>query len=275
MKPDPVLRSFRAMDASFGSVRSTWWGAVVTDARFPAISDVNYARVEVDTDEVRADDIDRALVPALRDAGVERIHHVVSFHPEQTRALLAELSGRGHRLTWDLVMRHEASGSTDPPPTAGTTGRGPSVVELADDDDLWSGVRASMAWFGIEPGDALEQLCEIERTVLFPAGKRWFGVRDASGRPASVGSVTVLDGVAYVDNVATAPSARRRGFGSAVMRHLIAAAYEDGVDDLVLLADPEAEGIVAMYEGLGFRPAGYLAATRGPVPTVEAGTERR
>ena len=160
--PDRFLHFWHHLDLLFDRVEPTWWGAVVTDPRFPAISDANYARVEVDTDDVRADDIDRDLIPALRDAGVDGTHHMVSFHPEQTRTLLAELSGRGHRLTWDLVMDHVGSGSNDAPSVAGSSDRVPSVVELADDADLWSDVRASMGWFGIEQGDALGQLCEID-----------------------------------------------------------------------------------------------------------------
>ncbi|MFN8232070.1 MAG: hypothetical protein U0V56_00825 [Actinomycetota bacterium] len=55
--PDRVLRFWRALDAHFGSVLPTTWGAVVTDGRFPAIWDANYARVDVASDAVTHGDV--------------------------------------------------------------------------------------------------------------------------------------------------------------------------------------------------------------------------
>ena len=99
--PDHVLRFWRALDERFGSVEPVWWGAVVTDARFPMIWDANYARVDVAAPDLRLADIESHLLPALRDAGAP-VMHVVTFHPEEATSLLSELSSRGDRLggTW-------------------------------------------------------------------------------------------------------------------------------------------------------------------------------
>src|SRR5438445_5568686 len=94
---------WQGLDEILGGVRPTWWGAVVTDPRFPRVWDANYARIDVAAAGLRADDIEIELVPALAEAGAA-VMHVVSFHPEENAGLLAELSARGHRLGWDLLM---------------------------------------------------------------------------------------------------------------------------------------------------------------------------
>jgi ribosomal protein S18 acetylase RimI-like enzyme len=256
--PGHVTRFWRALDACFGRVRSTWWGAVVTDDRYPAIWDANYARIDAGVEDLGAADIEDELLPALAAVGTD-VMHVVSFDPDASGPLLAELSTRGHRLTFDLVMD-----------LAGTPAQRTSdaaVEELASGDELWERVAASMALFGVEAPVAVAQLRDIERDVMAPAGKRWFGVRDAGGALVSLGALLVLEGVGYVDNVATFPQARGRGLASAITARIT---HEAGAADVWLLADPDASPTVAMYERLGFRGAGRLAATRGPVP----GTDR-
>lgn len=240
----------------------------MTDARFPSISDANYARIDLASDEITADDIERSLVPALQAAGVTSAFHVVSFHPGANTTLLAQLSARGHRLTWDLVMDHDLAAISDSPRTT-------AVEPLTDTDDLWAHVRASMALFGIDREDALDQLCAIEREVLAPGGKRWFGIRNASGSLDSLGALIVLGEVGYLDNVATFPHARGRGWASAITSHITSVARAEGAAHVCLFADPDADATVRMYERLGFRAAGSLAAVRGPIPTGVADTAPR
>jgi ribosomal protein S18 acetylase RimI-like enzyme len=258
--PDHVIGFWRDLDTLFGTVEPTWWGAVVTDARFPAIWDANYARVDVASEEVRARDLDRALLPALRAAGTDS-YHVVSFHPERTRTLITELTTRGHRLTWDLVMDRPAGPGSLTIGVEGTL----EVEELADGDELWEAVTASLPSFGVDAADAAEQLRSIERDVMLPGGKRWFGLRDDRGAIVSIGAHIVLGDVGYVDNVATVEQARRRGYASAVTAHLVNRAQDAGAHHVCLFADPESAGIVRMYKRIGFRPTGRLAATRGPI----------
>ena len=262
--PDHVLRFWRGLDQLFQRVEPTWWGAVVTDPRFPAVDDVNYARVDLASNEIGARDIDRALLPALRAAGITSPFHLVSFHPEENRALLAELSARGQRLTWDLVMDH--GGLDELIPTSASASALSRVESLTDEDTLWTRVRESMALFGIDRDEAAEQLEAIERRVLHPGGKRWFGVRGPSGSLDALGALIVLEGVGYIDNVATFPHARKRGLASVVTSHMAAIAKEEGTEHVILFADPDAVATVRMYERLGFGPAGYLAAVRGPLP---------
>ena len=255
--PPQVLRFWRALDDRLASVMPTRWGAVVTDGRFPAIWDANYARVDADVEGLTALEIERELLPALSAAGAE-VEHVVAFHPHATPTVLADLSSRGHRLSWDAVMTWEG----DPAERRATA----SVDAVDLDHDGWRDVRASLAGpFGIEDGDPLEQLMRLERDVLAPAGKRWFGVR-VGDRFVSLAALLVLADVAYVDNVATDEAFRGRGYASAVTRLIVAEAQREGVETIFLLADPDEAPTVRLYERLGFGRVGTIGSTRGPIP---------
>lgn len=252
--PDHVLRFWRSLDQCFGRVEPTWWGAVVTDGRFPSVWDANYARVDVAAEDLTLAEVEAPLLPALHEVGAS-VQHIVSFHPEATAPLLQELEDRGHRRTWDLVMD-----LSDEPDDDGRR----RVEVLTDGPELWERVGASLALFGVEGGDALTQLATIEREVLAPGGKRWYGVRDGD-TIVSLGALLLLDDVAYIDNVATFPEARGLGHASAVTTRMIRAARAAGAPHVCLFADPDDRSVVGMYERLGFRATGTLAATRGAV----------
>jgi ribosomal protein S18 acetylase RimI-like enzyme len=184
------------------------------------------------------------------------VQHLVSFHPGATRSLFGELEARGHRLTWDLVMELEAT-------APGDHGRH-RVEELPPGPELWGRVHASLRLFGVD-GPVAEQLTAMERDVLAPGGKRWFGVRGPEGSIDSLGAFLVLDEVGYLDNIATFEGARRRGLASAVTAAVAGAATASGASHVVVLADPADRAVVGMYERLGFRGVGMLASTRGAI----------
>lgn len=248
-------------------VATTSWGAVVTDKRYPDIWDANYARIDTDDEGLRARDVEAELVPALTAVGAH-IVHTVHFRPEGTASLIAELSTRGHQLTWDAVMelRHE-------PPAAADI----HVEELPVDAALWTAVRESLRLFDVVPGPVSDQLMALEADLLEQGLKRWFGVRAEGGSIASMAAVLRLDDVGYIDNVATFPDARGRGFASAITARAALEARSGGADTVALLADPLDQAVVGMYERLGFVEAGRLASTKGPMEVSPggAGTGRR
>lgn len=256
--PHHVHRFWCALDDLFASVEPTTWGAIVTDGRYPRIWDANYARIDVDDARLRAADVESALLPALARAGAD-VMHLVTFHHEAHSALLAELSARGHRLGWDLVMDVEPSRAPSPAPDV-------AVEEIADGEELWARVADTFALFGVDGGEAVTQLRGIERDVLAPGGKRWFGVRGDDGDLVSLAALLLLEGSAYLDNVATFPQARGRGCATALTSRVAAEAAAVGSEHLWLLCDPDDEAVVRMYRRLGFREVGRLASTRGPIP---------
>src|SRR5437870_2629039 len=150
--PEPLHSFWISLDDLVADVLPTPWGAVVTDARFPDVWDTNYARVDVAT-EVPVATIEADLLPALLRAGV-RVEHVVSFHHEAHGQLLAELSARGHPISWDLAMVLDGT-----PGGAGGIAEDIAVEELPPADELWMAAAGSMRdSFGIEPATAAEQL---------------------------------------------------------------------------------------------------------------------
>jgi ribosomal protein S18 acetylase RimI-like enzyme len=237
---EPLLRFWRAQDDLFDLVRPTWWGAVVSDPRYPRIQEPNYARVET-TAPVGLGEVEGSLRPAMRRAGVRRLH-VVVFHPDEQTDLLVEASTRGERIVWDLVMEHPGLDGVD---------RDDGVAELREvEDGFWAAHRASLRWFDVTQADVLDQLQAIEREVLVPAGRRWFTVHGEEGIDA-LGALLVLDGVGYVDHVVTLPRARRRGLASAIARRAVAEASAAGADRTYLLAEPEGPA-VGIYDRIGF-----------------------
>lgn len=259
--PAHFHRFWRRLDERLGHVDPTWWGAVVTDPRFPAVSDANYARIDSPSPDLTTADIEDALLPAIARSGA-RVVHIVSFYPEETEDLFAELADRGHRRSTDAVM--DLVGE---PPPAGDA----RVEELAADESLWAGVESSLVLFGVEPRETAMQLLELERALERMGIKRWFAVREGTGRPLSLAALVLLDGVAYLDNVCTFPGARGRGYASAVTTRTILEARAAGAEHVTLLADPGDAAVIRLYERLGFEVTGRIEATRGNVGAQSGG----
>ena len=254
--PEGFHRFWVAFDHLAPEVRPTPWGAVVTDPDSPDVWDVNYARVDREG-PVSVEEVEGALLPALRSAGVT-VEHVVSFRHREHGDLLAALAARGHHLGWDAVL---ATGGE-------LAAVGGATVEELVARDVRSTVVADVLreGFAVQPDAAIEQLVRMDLD-LEPAGKRWFGVREG-GRVVSAGTLLVLDGAAYIDDIATLPGSRGRGFASAVVRTIVREARGAGATEIYLLADPGTPRVIAMYERLGFREVGRLASTRGPTPAA-------
>jgi ribosomal protein S18 acetylase RimI-like enzyme len=247
---EPLIRWWRAQDERFGHVEPFWWGAVVSDARFPRIQEANYARIET-RQRVRLGEIDEPLAAAMRTSARGR-SHVVVFFPDDQIDLLVEASTRGERLSWELVMRHA---SAPPEPQV-------RVDELEPSDGAFEpAYRATLPSFGVDDPEVVEQIVAVERTVMLPAGRRWFAIREREAAVALAG-LLVLDGVGYVDHVATLAHARRRGYATAVVSRELAAARADGARETYLLAEPDSAA-ADLYARIGFRPVTQLASWIG------------
>jgi ribosomal protein S18 acetylase RimI-like enzyme len=263
---DDLVAFWAALDDRLERVVPVRWGAVVTDRRFPDVWDANYARVETGDEDLSLAEVARALGPAIDAAGAAAFH-VVMFRPQVTTRLLAELSSRGDRLSWDVVMcsADAPSGVGEDRPDA--PGR---VEELSTDDELWERLGASLASFGITEPEIVRQLLRLEREAMDPGHiKRWFGLRDERGRIVTLAALVLLAGLAYVDHVVTFPEARGRGNARAVVTRLLREARASGARRTFLLVDPE--GPVALYERLGFREATRIASTLAVRQTTGGG----
>jgi len=241
----PLLRLFTALDERLVRVQPTPWGAVVTDPRYPAIHDVNYARVD-DGSGVTLADVEAALVPALHASGASQLH-MATFDPVGSRPLLDELEAARARFTYDTAMRFAGPGPE--PPGAG------HIVEEIDriDDAFWAEQRAVLPELDIR-GDVLEQYLDWQRDVLVPFGKRGFVVRE-QGRLVGTGALVAHDGVAYVDDVVTVPDARRRGVARALVTRIVSEGLRAAEEVFLLADEPDP---IRLYGRLGFVEAGLV-----------------
>lgn len=258
MDLEPLLRFWRAQDDLFDGVERAWWGAVVSDPRYPRIQEPNYARVET-RQPVGLREVESALLPAMTRSGSGR-SHVVIFHPQDQTGLVVEASTRGERITWDLVMEHHGAAPDGDE----------RVVELRTlDDAFWAAHRASLQWFDITEPPVIDELQAMERDVLVPAGRRWFAVPGPDG-PDALAALLVIERIGFVDHVVTFPHARRRGFARAISARVVAEARAAGAERTYLLAEPE--GIAArMYEAIGFTPITQIASW---ISEIDAGDRR-
>lgn len=249
-RPDlePLLRYWRAQDELFDRIEPAWWGAVVSDPRYPRVQEPNYARVETEH-PVKLAEVEEALLPAMARCGCGRAH-VVVFRPENQTDLLVEASTRGDPILWDLVMEH--SGVTE-------SGRDPAVEEVeVFNGAFWRAHRESLAWFDVKDTGVVDQIAAIERDLLVPAGRRWFTVRQ-DGMSVALAALLVLGGVGYIDHVVTFPEARRRGYARALARHAASVSATAGAERTYLLAERDGPA-TALYRSIGFRPVTTIAS---------------
>jgi ribosomal protein S18 acetylase RimI-like enzyme len=250
---EPLLRVWRALDGLFAAEERTWWGAVVSDPRYPDVQEANYARVET-AQPVALEEIEASLVPALSGAGCRR-QHVVVFFPEEQTDLLVQASTRGERLVWDLVMVHDGD----------VEGGGDPVQEVEHPDErFWRAQRGSARLFDVRDERVLDQISAIEREVLVPSGRRWFVVPDVGGTAQAFAALLVLGGVGFVDHVVTLPEARRRGHATALTRRLLREASAAGAERTYLLTEPR--GVAeTLYARLGFNHVTQIASWLAPL----------
>ncbi|MEX2406757.1 MAG: GNAT family N-acetyltransferase [Actinomycetota bacterium] len=249
-RPDlePLLRYWRAQDELFDRVEPAWWGAVVSDPRFPRVQEPNYARVETEQ-PLKLAEVEEALLPAMARCECRRAH-VVVFRPEDQTDLLVEASTRGDPILWDLVMEHSGATEFD---------RAPRVEEVKEfDGAFWRAHRESLAWFDVKDAGVVDEIATIERDLLVPAGRRWFAVRQ-DGASVAFAALLVLEGVGYIDHVVTFPEARRRGYASALARHAASESANAGAERTYLLAERDGPA-AAMYGSIGFGPVTTIAS---------------
>jgi ribosomal protein S18 acetylase RimI-like enzyme len=245
---EPLLRYWRAQDELFDRVEPAWWGAVVSDPRYPRVQEPNYARVETEQ-PVKLAEVEEALLPAMARCECRRAH-VVVFRPENQTDLLVEASTRGDPILWDLVMEHSGAIGSE---------RDPGVEEVdAFDGAFWRAHRESLAWFDVKDPRVVDEIAAIERDLLVPAGRRWFTVRQ-DGTSVAFAALLVLEGVGYIDHVVTFPEARRQGYARALARYAASESATAGAERTYLLAERDGHA-TALYRSIGFRPVTTIAS---------------
>lgn len=122
---------------------------------------------------------------------------------------------------------------------------GVMLTPLADDD--WLAAHATASG---RPGAAQDGHRAAYRALALPAA--FARVSAPDGSPLAVGFGALHDGIVCLNNIATAPAARRQGHGAAITRALVGWGESQGAEGAALQVMASNAPAVALYVGLGF-----------------------
>jgi ribosomal protein S18 acetylase RimI-like enzyme len=222
------------------NVRPIEAGCIVSTPSLPAVWSVNQIRVARPL-------AFEALIELAEEQLATRYVHIVSENQETGPEAEQAFRGAGwktEREVW-MVLGAEPDRATDT-----------SAVVDAGEDEVAELMRR---WFAEEELDAgaLDQLVEFSRREARACADRLLGVRSSDGHLVAVCKLRSDGRTAQVEDVYTAPEARGRGFGRAVVARGVELAREDGHDVIFITADDN-DWPKELYGRIGFRPLGRI-----------------
>lgn len=132
-----------------------------------------------------------------------------------------------------------------------------SAVVDADEESMLALMRR---WYGEDPPettpDGLRQLIEYSRREGRARGDRNLGVQGASNGLVAITKLRSDGRIAQVEDVYTAPEARCRGYGRALVTRAAMEAQAAGHELIFIVAD-DADWPKHLYRQIGFEPAGF------------------
>jgi GNAT superfamily N-acetyltransferase len=231
----------RTVEASADEVRTIPQGWVARTRTLPLVWTLNQVCL---TGEVSPEDVARVADEHQADLG---FRHVNVEHEGAADAVAGPLREAGWEVDRNVFMVLSAPPDRD----VDTSG----VVELGEDQM----VDLMRRWLSEErPGvtsDALDQVTEYNLREGRAWNERRLGVLGRRGAPVAIGKLRSDGGVAWVEDVYTAPEARRRGYARAVVSRAVALATSSGHDLTFIVADDD-DWPKDLYAKIGFRPVG-------------------
>jgi ribosomal protein S18 acetylase RimI-like enzyme len=212
------------------------FGVAVFDDALPLRHDSNYLLVEADdvvADEL-ADDAQKLDRPAI-----------LFPNAEVGEGLASDFARRGWFVHRGLVMvrQREAERAIDR-----------SIVVEVDEVALRAPRRAQLADEPWATPDLVEQRLDAKLAIPEPVEVRYFAVH-AGGEPVSWTDLYLDGKTAQVEDVATLPEHRGRGFASAVVARAVEEAEHAGCDFVFLVTDAD-DWPQVLYRRLGFDDVG-------------------
>ncbi len=252
MTPDLLVDGSQLRDLVLGHLRQTLWsladeiedvgpGWLARTPSLPAVWALNQLHI---SSPASADEV-LALADEYQ-AGL-RFRHI-QVEPEATALELADaLRGATWKPDREVLMALTA------PPTREVNAQ--AVVELSQPQVAGLMRRWLNEDFpGLDPA-TLDQLNEYGRREGELWAERAYGILDETGLPASLTKLRSRAGTAWVEDVYTAPEARKRGFARALVTYVTDLARSGGHDLTFIIADDN-DWPKHLYESIGFRPVG-------------------
>lgn len=159
-----------------------------------------------------------------------RLHHV--------------LDAEGFTRQSETLIMSRTSGN-------GFPGSGSPQVEVQDwPDEEWLNL-----WWSVDGrGGAAER--ETARAILTGCPSLYAVTRGYDGVPAAVGRLAMVHGTGGIYCMATSASARRRGYGTAVLQALLSEGSARGVESFWLLVTAANQAARQLYSRAGFTESG-------------------
>jgi predicted GNAT family acetyltransferase len=222
-------------------VRPIEAGWVVSTPSLPAIWSGNHVRVALPLG------FESVIELAEEQLAAMRYVHIVAENQETGPKLEKAFRAARWKTERELWMVLAAE-----PDRAADT----SVVIDADEDEV---IEVMRRWYAEDELDAaaLAQLVEFSRREARACGDRLLGVRSSDGQLVAMSKLRSDGRTAQVEDVYTAPEARGRGFGRAVVARAVELAREDG-HDLVFITADDNDWPKQLYARIGFRPLGRI-----------------
>jgi GNAT superfamily N-acetyltransferase len=229
------------------------WGTGLFDPRRPLVWDANYVRGER-TAGLEAGYLAGTVEPLFAE---RRLAHRQLVIPEETegRALRPGFEALGWRPADEVVM---------------ASVRSPPVVKHAVEEVSFAELREPVRELELAepPGGAnpasmpalVDQLADRNEWVAAITDERRFTVREG-GVPVAWCRLYAGEGIGQVEQVATHPAYRNRGYGRAVVSAAVAASRERG-DELTFLVALADDWPQQLYRRLGFEAVGRLCRFR-------------
>jgi ribosomal protein S18 acetylase RimI-like enzyme len=218
------------------------WGTALFRLDMPRVHDQNLLRMERGFETVEARELASEADRVQRPAGLAHRKVIVPDEPagERVSPGFAKLSWRRAR---HVVMAHRGAAPGEPAHPVREVD--PVVLRYsrtrAFEHDLGSGAAAQVA-------ASLELIASV-----VPLARAF--VVEADGEIVSWCVLYVEDHIGQVDDVVTAGSHRRRGYGRAVVQAATRASLDSGNEITFLVADDE-DWPKEMYARLGYQPIG-------------------
>jgi len=216
-------------------------GCVVSSPSLPAVWSVNHVRVALP--------LEFESVVDLADRQMERCRYVQIVAENQETGPALEQAFRAAR--WKTERELLMILSATPDRQADT-----SMVIDAGAAEVTELMRR---WYSEDERDpvALDQLVEFSRRESRACRDRLLGVRSSDGQLVAMSKLRSDGRTAQVEDVYTAPEARGRGFGRAVVSRAVEIALDAGHDVIFINADDN-DWPKELYGRIGFRPLGRL-----------------